>query len=50
MAEPLHIHPLTVDDYHAMLEAGILSEDDRVELIDGQIIEKLTIGPKHIRV
>jgi hypothetical protein len=39
-----------VDDYHAMLEAGILSEDDRVELIDGQIIEKMTIGPKHIRV
>jgi len=49
MAEPLHIHPLTVDDYHDMLEAGILTEDDRVELIDGQIVEKMTIGPRHIR-
>lgn len=49
MAEPLHIHPLTVDDYHGMLEAGILTEDDRVELIDGQIVEKMTIGPRHIR-
>ncbi len=50
MAEPLPVHPLTVDDYHAMAEAGILGEDDRVELIDGQIIEKMTIGPKHIRI
>lgn len=44
MAEPLPIHPLTVDDYHAMLEAGILTEDSRVELIDGQIIAKTPIA------
>lgn len=50
MAEPLPVHPLTVDDYHAMLEAGILTEGDRLELIDGQIIDKMTIGPKHIRI
>ncbi len=50
MAEPLRVHPLTVDNFHAMIEAGILMEDDRVELIDGQLIEKMTIGPKHIRV
>jgi Uma2 family endonuclease len=50
MAEPLPVHPLTVDDYHAMHEAGILTEEDRVELIDGQIINRMTIGPKHIRI
>lgn len=50
MAEPLPVYPLTVDDYHAMAEAGILTEDSRVELIDGQIIKKMPIGPNHMRV
>jgi len=30
--------PLTVAKYHRMGEAGILTEDDRVELIEGQLI------------
>jgi Uma2 family endonuclease len=38
---------LSAEDYHRMIEAGILGEDDRVELIEGVIVEVSPQGPKH---
>jgi len=38
----------TADEYHRMGEAGILRDDDRVELIDGQIVEMAAIGDRHV--
>ena len=37
----------TVHDYHRMGEAGILHEDDRVELIEGELVEMTAIGTSH---
>ena len=37
----------TVADYHRLVECGILSEDDRVELLVGQVIPMSPIGSPH---
>ncbi len=40
-------HRWTVADYHRLAEAGILGEDDRVELIEGELYEMAPIGSRH---
>jgi Uma2 family endonuclease len=37
----------TADEYERMGRAGILSERDRVELVDGEIVTMTPIGPRH---
>lgn len=37
----------TVDEYDQMVAAGILHEDDRVELIEGEILQTAPIGSCH---
>ncbi|HTE19451.1 MAG TPA: Uma2 family endonuclease [Armatimonadota bacterium] len=40
-------HRFTVAEYHRIASAGVLGEDDRVELIDGQIFDRSPISPGH---
>lgn len=41
------VHAFTVDDYHRMTEAGILSADERTELIEGVVVTMSAIGTPH---
>ena len=41
---------ITVDEYHHMIEAGILGEDDRVQLIAGAVVAMTPQGPAHALV
>lgn len=49
MSTVLELEPrrIRVDEYHRMIEVGILSEEDKVELIEGVIVSVSPQSPKH---
>jgi Uma2 family endonuclease len=47
MAVAYHPRLFTVDEYHAMGDAGVFSPEERVELLDGEILTMPPIGPRH---
>jgi Uma2 family endonuclease len=49
MAVSLPHHRFTVAEYERMAEVGLLTEDDRVELIRGEIVQMSPIGGRHIQ-
>lgn len=40
-------HRFSVEEYHRMADAGLFGEDDRVELLEGEIIDMAPIGSRH---
>ncbi len=40
-------HRWSVEEYHQMARSGLLGETDRVELIEGELIDMAPIGSKH---
>lgn len=44
---PDSVYQLSVEQYHQMADAGILTTDDRVELIEGILVKRMTISPLH---
>ena len=47
IASPVVRRRFTVEQYEQMAIAGIFAEDDRIELIEGEIVEMSPIGPSH---
>src|SRR5437879_2759432 len=44
---PVPVRRFTVAEYHRMIEAGILGEDEPYELLEGWIVPKMTRNPPH---
>lgn len=38
---------ISCEKYHALIRSGAFTEDDRLELINGYLIQKMSIGPNH---
>ena len=48
LREEVQTRRFNVEEYHRMAEAGILGEDDRLELVDGELVEMAPIGSRHL--
>ncbi|MBI5876886.1 MAG: Uma2 family endonuclease [Chloroflexi bacterium] len=46
----VNLRPFSADEYEAMTRSGLLGEDDRCELLEGEIIEMSPIGSRHASV
>ena len=44
---PEPVFRLTVQQYHAMIDAGVLTDDDPVELLEGILVFKMPKKPAH---
>lgn len=41
------IYRLSIEQYHQMIQAGVLMDDDPVELLEGLLVRKMTKKPLH---
>jgi Uma2 family endonuclease len=41
------LRKLTIEEYHKLGDAGILHPNDRIELVDGLLVQMAPIGPEH---
>jgi Uma2 family endonuclease len=46
-AATVPVHRLSVEDVYRMVEAGVLDEHDRVELVEGVLVDMVPIGAEH---
>jgi hypothetical protein len=44
---PLPVKQFTLEEYHRLAEIGVLRESERVELLTGWIVPKMTVHPPH---
>ena len=48
LPSPMSVYRLTVDEYEAMVASGFFGKGNRVHLIDGILVRKMTKKPPHV--
>lgn len=48
MSATLTRHRFTVEEYNELIEFGVLGENQRVEFIRGEVVDKMPIGELHL--
>lgn len=46
-SSPWPVKRFTVEEYHRLIQSGLLNEDDQLELLDGWLVEKMPKNPPH---
>jgi Uma2 family endonuclease len=44
---PIRMHRLSVEQYHRMIETGVFTANDKVELLEGLLVSKMPHHPSH---
>ena len=44
--QPMQLR-FSVDEYYKMIELGLITDYEKAEIIDGELIKKMTIGDRH---
>lgn len=47
--QPMRLR-FTVDEYYQMIELGLLKDYEKAEIIEGELIKKMTIGDRHAAI
>ena len=47
--EPAWLRPLSVAEYHRMVDAGVFDEDERLELLEGMVVAMAPQGIPHVK-
>ena len=43
----LERYPITTDVYHQMIKQGMFTSNDKIELLEGDLIKMSAVGPRH---
>lgn len=49
MPQPVQLR-FTVDEYYQMIELGLLKDYEKAEIIEGELIKKMTVGDRHAAI